>query len=89
MAGLLADGQYSSHNLDRTLKEAVDVNRRVFDVTTTGSTGCRVAIITSRISDGKACVLANYRGAGRRDTKSAYEFLSPQNENENPLIWEV
>jgi hypothetical protein len=36
--------------------------RRWFDVTTTSSTGCRVAIITSRTSDGKACVLANYRG---------------------------
>ncbi|CAG7951165.1 unnamed protein product [Penicillium salamii] len=50
------------------------------------SAGCRVAIITSRISDGKACVLANYRGKGHRDLKAAYQFLTPRTENENPFL---
>lgn len=37
----------------------------------------RVAIITSRISDGKACLLANYRGIGQYTRISVYEFLMP------------
>ena len=88
-AGFLADGQYSSHNLESTLKEAIDPKRRVFDIATTNPSGCRVAIITSRISDGKACVLANYRGMGRDNTKAAYEFLAARNELHNPFLWEV
>ncbi|QQK41072.1 Zinc finger, RING-type [Penicillium digitatum] len=61
----------------------------MFDVTTTSSTGCRVAIITSRTSDGKACVLANYRGMGQREVNAAYEFLIPKMADENPHVWKV
>lgn len=61
----------------------------MFDVTTTSSTGCRVAIITSRTSDGKACVLANYRGMGQREVNAAYEFLIPKTADENPHVWKV
>ncbi|KAJ5642749.1 hypothetical protein N7490_006749 [Penicillium lividum] len=37
-----------------TLKEAVPVDCRIFDVTTASPTGYRVAVVTSRISNGKA-----------------------------------
>ncbi|KAJ5593512.1 hypothetical protein N7537_010416 [Penicillium hordei] len=89
LAGILADGQYDANNLDNTLKEAVDPERRMFDVSTTRSAGSRVAIITSRISDGKACVLANYRGIGQRAVDSAYQFLRPEEESQNPFLWEA
>ncbi|KAJ5865430.1 Acyl transferase/acyl hydrolase/lysophospholipase [Penicillium soppii] len=61
----------------------------MFDMSTTRTAGSRVAIITSRISDGKACVLANYRGVGRRLVDSAYEFLKPEEESQNPFLWEA
>ncbi|KAK9846933.1 hypothetical protein MYU51_000023 [Penicillium brevicompactum] len=85
LAGFLADCQYDSDNLESILQKVVDPQRRIFDVMKT-SAGCRVAIITSRISDGKACVLANYRGKGHRDLKAAYQFLTPRTENENPFL---
>lgn len=85
LTGFLADGQYDSDNLENILQKVVDPQRRLFDVMKS-SAGCRVAIITSRISDGKACVLANYRGKGQRDVKSAYQFLTPRTENENPFL---
>ncbi|CAG7970680.1 unnamed protein product [Penicillium salamii] len=85
LAGFLADCQYDSDNLENILQKVVDPQRRIFDVMKT-SAGCRVAIITSRISDGKACVLANYRGKGHRDLKAAYQFLTPQTDIENPFL---
>lgn len=89
VAGLLADGQYDGAKLENTLKEAIDPDRRMFDVSTTRTAGSRVAIIASRISDGKACVLANYRGVGRRPVDSAYQFLKPEQESQNPFLWEA
>jgi hypothetical protein len=89
IAGFLADGQYDGTMLENTLKEAIDPERRLFDVSTTRIAGSRVAIITSRISDGKACVLANYRGIGRRPVDSAYQFLKPEEESQNPFLWEA
>lgn len=89
VAGFLADGQYDGIKLENTLKEAIDPERRMFDVSTTRTAGSRVAIITSRISDGKACVLANYRGVGRRPVDSAYQFLKPEEESQNPFLWEA
>lgn len=85
----MADSHYDSENLEETLKEAVDPHRRIFDVPTANSTGCRVAIVTSRVSDGKACVWANYRGKGRQNAKAAYKFLTPRTESQNPFLWEV
>ncbi|KAJ5142514.1 uncharacterized protein N7515_001301 [Penicillium bovifimosum] len=89
VAGFLADGQYDGIKLESTLKEAIDPERRMFDVSTTRTAGSRVAIITSRISDGKACVLANYRGVGQRPIDSAYQFLKPEEESQNPFLWEA
>ncbi|KAJ6033832.1 hypothetical protein N7444_011603 [Penicillium canescens] len=87
--GFMADGHYDSDNLEETLKKAVDPQRRIFDVPTATSAGCRVAIVTSRVSDGKACVWANYRGTGRQNVKAAYQFLMPRTESQNPFLWEV
>ncbi|KAI2791711.1 hypothetical protein POX_c04583 [Penicillium oxalicum] len=87
---MLVDGLYDTRDLEDTLKHAIDPQRRMFDVPGGASpAGCRVAIITSRTSDGKACVLANYRGLGQRDTDAAYVFLAPQSEAENPFLWEA
>jgi hypothetical protein len=89
LMGFLADGQYDGNNLDNILKQVLGSDRRLFDSGTTPCTGSRVAIITSRISDGRACVLANYRGMGHRATESAYRFLNPRSPKENPFLWEV
>lgn len=89
LKGLIKDSQYDGQNLEGVLKEQLGTSRRVFDAETTSCAGPKVALITSRISGGKACVLANYRGIGTRQKDSAYEFLVPGSESENPLLWEV
>jgi hypothetical protein len=86
---MLTGGQYDSENLVAVLKEAVGSKRRIFDVSTTETAGCKVAIITSRASDGKACVFGNYRGQSQRTENSAYEFLLPEDEKHNPFLWEA
>ena len=83
LKAFLADGQYDSDNLDSTLKQAVDPKRRIFDVPLSDSAGCRAAIIISRISDGKPCVLANYRGTGRRQDHSSVRIFQAQRTHKN------
>ena len=87
--GLSPDGQYSTSNLERVLKEAVGPQRRLFDISNASPAACRLAIVASRTSDGKSCVLANYRGVGRRDENAAYQFCLPKEEGENPYLWEA
>lgn len=89
LRSILLDGKYNDHALEQTLMTALGPGRQIFDVGTTPGVGSRVAIITSRISDGKACVLANYRGIGRHAEQSAYEFLMPRNQDQNAFLWEV
>lgn len=89
LAGVLSDGQYDDRNLENILKSVLGQDRRIFDVGTTSGVCKRIAIITSQISDGKACVLANYRGVGIRSVQSAYRFLIPQAPDQNPFLWEV
>ena len=86
---MLTGGQYDSENLVTVLKGAVGPERRLFGVSTTETIGCKVAIITSRASDGKACVFGNYRGQFPRTESSAYEFLLPEDEKHNPFLWEA
>ncbi|KAJ5611997.1 hypothetical protein N7510_005191 [Penicillium lagena] len=83
---LAKHGLYDSQSLAQTFKEVVSPCRRIFDAATANPTGCRVAIVASRTSDGKACVLANYRGTGPRTGNAAYEFLAPHNDQENPFL---
>ncbi|KAJ5899175.1 hypothetical protein N7495_003919 [Penicillium taxi] len=89
LTGVLTDGQYDEENLENILKKSLGSNRRIFDVGTTSGVGSRVAVITSRVSDGRACVIANYRGAGFRSAESAYQFLMPEAQDQNPFLWEV
>jgi hypothetical protein len=86
---ILRDRKYNSSILEHNLKAILGHQRRMFDVATSNPAGCRVAIVTSRSSDGKACVLANYRGRGRRTPDAAYQFLLPRNEDQNPFLWEA
>lgn len=87
---MLGGSRYDMCELEQVLQKTTDPNRRIFDVPTAIS-GCRVALVASRTLDGKACVLANYRGLGRRraDAESAYNFFIPQNEEENPRVIDV
>ncbi|KAF3002269.1 hypothetical protein E8E15_000535 [Penicillium rubens] len=83
---LTTDGLYNSNRLSQILKAAVGPSRRMFDVATASPAGCRVAIVASRTSDGKACVLANYRGASARTPNTAYQFLAPRNGGKGPAL---
>lgn len=89
LTGFLADGQYDGKNLEKVLKDGLNTDRRMFDSGTTSGSSSRVAIIASRISDGKACVVANYRGVGLRPDEAAYLFLEPQDHNQDPYLWET
>ena len=86
---LIPSSLYDSQRLSQTLKEAVAPDRRIFDVTTANPAGCRVAVVASRTSDGKACVLANYRGTGQRRADAAYQFLTPDHDQENPYLCDM
>jgi hypothetical protein len=87
---VLIDCHYSSNILEHNLKKLLGHQKRIFDTPTTErSGGCRVAIVTSRSTDGKACVLANYRGVGHRSPNASYQFLVSQNEKHNPFLWEA
>lgn len=81
------DGLYDSEGLSKILKAAVNLSRCMFDVATANPAGCRTAIIVSRISNGKACVLANYRGTSPHSTNTAYEFLTPYNDRQDPSLF--
>ncbi|KAJ5348566.1 uncharacterized protein N7506_001819 [Penicillium brevicompactum] len=86
---LTTDGLYDSDGLSQIFKAAVGPSRRMFDVAMNSSAGCRVAIVASRTSDGKACILANYRGANPRSMNAAYLFLAPHGDRGNPFLWEA
>lgn len=89
LAGILRDGQYDGKGLDQILKSGLGAFRRMFDFGTTAGSGSRICVIASRVSDGKACVMANYRGVGSRPTEAAYEFLTPRGAHEDPLLWQA
>ncbi|KAJ5100980.1 hypothetical protein N7456_007032 [Penicillium angulare] len=82
---LLTGGLYDSSELSGALKEAVGPEHHMFAPARTSPAGCRVALVASRTSDGKACVLANYRGSGQRCASAAYRFLVT-NSPEGPLL---
>ncbi|KAJ5737415.1 uncharacterized protein N7483_002540 [Penicillium malachiteum] len=83
---LSTHGLYDSERLSETVKEVTGPGRRLFDTATVSPAGCRVAFVTSRTADGKAVVLANYRGSGQRNADAAYEFLVPRSNEENPPL---
>ncbi|KAJ5340343.1 hypothetical protein N7541_009467 [Penicillium brevicompactum] len=86
---LITDGLYDSDGLSQIFKAAVGPSRRMFDVATASPAGCRIAIVASRTSDGKACVLANYRRKSPRSANTAYQFLAPHDDREDPFLWEA
>lgn len=83
---LFKGGRYDAQGLIEVLQDAVGPDRRIFDVPKASPVGCRVAVVTSRTADGKACVIANYRGASQRDPDAAYQFWIPGGEFENPSL---
>ncbi|OQE13585.1 hypothetical protein PENSTE_c053G00066 [Penicillium steckii] len=71
LSGILKDGKYDAEGLEEILKHGLSLYRRIFDFGTTSGISSRICIIASWVSDGKACVLANYRGIGIRPAESA------------------
>ncbi|CAI7631192.1 unnamed protein product [Penicillium pancosmium] len=86
---LTSHGLYDSRRLSETLQEAINPGRRLFDVPTMNPSGCRVAVVASRTSDGKACVMANYRGVGRNAAPAAYHFVTPHDNQEDLDLIEI
>lgn len=86
---LFSGGRYNAQGLTDVLQDVVGPDRRIFDIPKASPVGCRVAVVASRTEDGKACVIANYRGAGQRDPDVAYQFWIPGGELENPFLWQV
>lgn len=86
---LLTDNHYDSDILDQTLQGLYKLGHKLFDVLPASPAGIRVAIVASRISDGKPRVFTNYRGEGRTAADPPYEVSMPQNGTQDPLLWEV
>ncbi|KAF7589431.1 hypothetical protein BBP40_004301 [Aspergillus hancockii] len=88
-ASLMNSNQYDMNLLGDALNKRYNAKAKIFDVTGTSPAGRRVVITTNRVSDGKVCVLANYRGIRRSMSETGYQFLLPRNESENPLLTDV
>ncbi|KAE8384152.1 hypothetical protein BDV23DRAFT_191948 [Aspergillus alliaceus] len=87
MLSLWNNKQYSSETLDATLQELYPPERRIFDISEISPTRCRVAITANRVSDGRICVLANYRGVEQSVSGAPwYQFLIP-GENTETLFY--
>ncbi|KAF5859797.1 hypothetical protein ETB97_002406 [Aspergillus alliaceus] len=77
----------SVETLDATLQELYPPERRIFDISEISPTRCRVAITANRVSDGRICVLANYRGVEQSVSGASwYQFLIP-GENTETLFY--
>ncbi|XRM38736.1 hypothetical protein ABZX51_002133 [Aspergillus tubingensis] len=70
---LVRDGAYDSGALERTLQQVCQQGRRVFDVMPPLAAGRRLAIVASRISDGRPVVFPNYRGVRHGSVDLAYQ----------------
>jgi hypothetical protein len=87
---LLNDSSYDSGALDGTIQDVCQRGRRLFDVMPPSTAGRRLAIVVSRVSDGKPGVFPNYRGVGRRGADpTAYQATLFPDPSQNPLLWEV
>jgi hypothetical protein len=86
---LLKDGSYDSDALDRTIQNICQRGRRLFDVMAPSTAGRRLAVIVSRISDGKPGVFPNYRGVGRTGANPTSQATVSPDLSQNPLLWEV
>ncbi|GAA93247.1 phospholipase, patatin family protein [Aspergillus luchuensis IFO 4308] len=83
---LVRDGAYDSGALERTLQQVCQQGRRVFDVMPPLAAGRRLAIVASRISDGRPVVFPNYRGVRHGSVDLAYQRIVPHGESQNPLL---
>jgi hypothetical protein len=86
---LLKDGSYDSGALERTIQNVCQRERRLFDAMTPSTAGRRLAIVVSRISDGKPCVFPNYRGVGGAGVDPTSQATVSSDLSQNPLLWEV
>ena len=89
LANLLNDGRHDSELLDQTLQEVYGATRRLCDPGQISPAGCRVAVTASRISDGKVCLLTNYRGIQQLPAKSEDRLVRSQNNTDSPFLWEA
>ncbi|KAJ8227090.1 hypothetical protein LV156_008792 [Aspergillus fumigatus] len=85
----LKDGSYDSGALDRTIQSICQRECRLFDAMTPSTAGRRLAIIVSRISDGKSCVFPNHRGVGGAGVDPTSQATVSSDLSQNPLLWEV
>ncbi|KAH2361992.1 hypothetical protein KXV98_006291, partial [Aspergillus fumigatus] len=84
----LKDGFYDSGALDRTIQSVCQRERRLFDAMTPSTAGHRLAIVVSRISDGKSCLFPNYRGMGGAGVDPTSQATVSSDLSQNPLLWE-
>ena len=92
IVSFLSDHYYDSDALDRTLQELYKRGQRLSDVAPTSPASparSRVAVVASRISDGKPFVFTNYRGVRPTVADPPYEVLLPQNDDRGPQISEM
>ncbi|KAH3351075.1 hypothetical protein KXW44_005076 [Aspergillus fumigatus] len=74
---------------NRTIQSICQRECRLFDAMTPSTAGRRLAIIVSRISDGKSCVFPNHRGVGGAGVDPTSQATVSSDLSQNPLLWEV
>lgn len=92
IASLVTDSHYDSDVMDRTLQGLYRAGQKLFDSVPSSPaspTRSRVAVVASRISDGKPCVFTNHRGVKPTVANPPYKVLLLQNGDQNPELWEM
>ncbi|KAH1969718.1 hypothetical protein KXW88_004608, partial [Aspergillus fumigatus] len=82
------DFTQSAVSANRTIQSVCQRERRLFDAMTPSTAGHRLAIVVSRISDGKSCLFPNYRGMGGAGVDPTSQATVSSDLSQNPLLWE-
>ena len=85
----LRDGRYDVAVLEDCFKNIFGLDFRMFDVIPQHTSGRKVAVIATTISDASAYVFSNYNGCGWRGKESGYKHVRPVHVEDEPFIWEA
>ncbi|KAL9077890.1 MAG: hypothetical protein Q9157_003189 [Trypethelium eluteriae] len=85
----LSDGCYDATTLETCLKETFGDSQRMFDSFKFTSSGAKVAVTATSISDASSFLFTNYNPSGTRNRDCGYKHVRPDNLEDEPFVWEA
>ena len=85
----IKDGCYDVAKLENCFKDVFGLDSRMFGTIPQHTSGRKVAVIATTISDASAYIFSNYNGCGWRGKDSGYKHLRPVHVEDEPFIWEA